>query len=367
MSDDNYGVSPEMKPRQVDAPALDYLPRLPGRDSHVIGMIGTGSITDSHLTAYKKLGLNVVAFCDIDRERATAKRDKYFPDAEVYTDHTGLLARDDITVVDVATHPTVRVKLVEDALHAGKHVLSQKPFVMDLADGERLVRLAADKGLKLAVNQNGRWAPHFRYLTLAVETGLVGRVNTVDFTVQWNHTWIAGNEGFESIHHMLLYDFAIHWFDIACCFMGEREPERVVASVRKFPGQLYRPPSMGYAMIDYPDAQVRMTFNAHNLYGEQDMTTIIGTEGLIRSEGPSLSDQTVTLYRADGYSTPALEGAWFSNGFEGTMCELLCAIEEDREPSNAAANNLRSLSVCFAALASADRGEPVVPGSVTSM
>ena len=38
------------------------------------------------------------------------------------------------------------------------------------------------------------------------------------------------------------------------------------------------------------------------------------------------------------------------------MGELLCAIEENREPDNSAANNLRSLEVCMAALRSADEG-----------
>ena len=42
------------------------------------------------------------------------------------------------------------------ALEAGKHVLSQKPFVLDLDDGQELVDLADRNGLKLAVNQNGR-------------------------------------------------------------------------------------------------------------------------------------------------------------------------------------------------------------------
>ena len=55
---------------------------------------------------------------------------------------------------------------------------------------------------------------------------------------------------------------------------------------------------------------------------------------------------------------------WFKNGFLGTMAELLCAIREDREPTNGARDNLRSLALCFAAMASADSGESRVPGSV---
>ena len=66
-------------------------------------------------------------------------------------------------------------------------------------------------------------------------------------------------------------------------------------------------------------------------------------------------------------ATPKLEGCWFPDGFHGTMGELLRAIEEDRQPSNSGHDNLASLALCFAAVASAERGEPVVPGSVTRL
>ena len=72
-----------------------------------------------------------------------------------------------------------RVGLIEAALRAGKHVLSQKPFVLDLEVGKRLAALAAERGLHLAVNQNGRWAPHFRYALQAVRAGLIGPVASV--------------------------------------------------------------------------------------------------------------------------------------------------------------------------------------------
>jgi hypothetical protein len=45
------------------------------------------------------------------------------------------------------------------------------------------------------------------------------------------------------------------------------------------------------------------------------------------------------------------------------MAELLCAIEEKRTPNNNARDNLKSLALCFAALASADSGQPQQVGS----
>lgn len=49
------------------------------------------------------------------------------------------------------------------------------------------------------------------------------------------------------------------------------------------------------------------------------------------------------------------------------MGELLCAMEEDREPSHSAENNLASLELAFAAIASAESGRPVKPGTVRKL
>jgi len=46
------------------------------------------------------------------------------------------------------------------------------------------------------------------------------------------------------------------------------------------------------------------------------------------------------------------------------MAELLCAIEEGREPINNARGNMRGLSLCFAAVASATEGGVKAPGAI---
>jgi hypothetical protein len=49
------------------------------------------------------------------------------------------------------------------------------------------------------------------------------------------------------------------------------------------------------------------------------------------------------------------------------MGELLCAIEENRTPLNNARDNLRTLALCFAAVASAEDGQPKIPGQCRRM
>ncbi|WP_137284560.1 Gfo/Idh/MocA family protein [Halorussus salinisoli] len=346
-----------------DAPDLPYQPRDPKSYNPGIGLIGCGGITGSHLEAYRNAGYNVQALCDIDEDAAIERQQEFYPDADIYTDHYDLLAREDIDVVDIATHPTTRAPLIEDAIDAGKHVLSQKPFALDLDVGERLVELADQQGVHLAVNQNGRWAPHFSYVRHAVDEGLIGDVIDVDLSVHFDHDWIVDTP-FDDVEHVILYDFAIHWFDIVSCFMGDREPTRVYASDARSPAQTSSQPLLAQAQVEYEQAQVSLTFGGNTQYSHEDRTYVAGTEGTLVSTGNNENDQSVTLETSEGTVSPELEGQWFTDGFHGTMGELLRAIEDDREPSNSARNNLRSLELCFAAVASSVRNEPVVPGEI---
>ena len=360
---DDYGLAGITETGQAEAPELDYLPRNPKSYRPAIGLIGCGGISGSHLAAYRAAGYEVVALCDLYEQRAAGRRAEFYPRAQVYTDYRELLRRDDVEVVDIATHPIDRVPLVEAALLAGKHVLSQKPFALDLDWGERMVELAARQGSKLAVNQNGRWAPHFSYLRRLVAAGHLGRLVSADLTVHWNHDWVVGT-AFEDIDDLILYDFAIHWFDIVSVFFQQRQPGSVYAATARAAGQRARPPMLAHALIEFADAQATLVFNADVKYGQQDRTFLAGTQGTATSIGPSLSEQHVTLNTAAGTAQPALEGTWFKQGFHGSMAELLCAIEEQREPSNNAHSSLAGLALAFAAIASTHDGKAKVPGEV---
>ena len=358
-----YGLAKVAASANAEAPSLPYLPSTPRAYRPKIGLIGCGGISEYHLRAYRELGLEVVALCDRTAAKAEKRRTEFFPGAVVCTDYRDVLRRAEIEVVDVTTHAAERVAIIDAALRAGKHVLSQKPFVLDLDTGERLADLAEAKGLKLAVNQNGRWAPHLSYLAAAVQAGLVGEVSSIDCTLQWDHTWTTGT-AFEDVRHLVLFDFGIHWFDFVARLMHERTAERVWASMVRTTFQQMRPAMLAHAVMDFGGAQARLLFNGHVKSGQEDRTVVCGRLGTLRSFGPSLSDQTVELHTAAGIARPTLAGTWFTNGFQGARAELLCAIEEKREPVHGARGNLASLALCFAAMASADTGQPVKPGSV---
>lgn len=354
----DYAISQDGPEPVFPAPRLAYRPPRPRNYDPQIGIIGCGGIISTHLKAYRKAGYRVTALTDAVMDRADQARNTFYPRASVCSSAAELLALPDIEVVDIATHPQERIPLLHAAIAAGKHILSQKPFVMDLAVGRRIVQAAARKGVRLAVNQNGRWAAHVSYARQAIAAGLIGEVTSVDMQICWDHNWVA-DTAFNRIHHLLLLDFGIHWFDMIHCYLGQQKARSVYASVNQTRLQRAAPPLIGQIVIEYPHAQASILLRGDTRFGPRDRTVIVGTQGTLISSGPSINDQTLALFTKRGKAVPRLSTRWFPDGFDGTMSELLCAIEEDREPYHSGRNNLRTLELCFAALSSADSGLPV--------
>ena len=342
---------------------LPYQPRDPQKIHPGIALVGCGGITRHHMQAYVAAGYHVLAFCDLDIERAAERRDNYFPDAVVTDDVDQALATKGVEVADITTHPPQRPPLIERALLSGKHVLSQKPFVLDLEIGRKLADLADEQGVRIAVNQNARWAPHFSYLREAVAAGVLGEIHSAHFAVHWDHSWVEGTH-FEQTPSLILYDYAIHWFDLLGRLMHGRQAEQVYATSTLTPTQPIAQPLMCQATIAYPGAQASLTFDGHSPVGGWASYVVTGSQGILRCEGEGDNDHQPVLLTDTGEWRPKLTGKWFDDGFHGAMGELFCAIEEDREPSNSARQNLEGLALCFAAVESAARGEPIDPRQV---
>jgi predicted dehydrogenase len=350
---------------EVAAPALPYLPPMPSSYLPRIGVIGAGGIVSAHLDAYRTAGWDVAAICNRTLSKAEAKAAEFAPKARVTDRWEDVLSDPAIDVVDITPHPADRLPIIEAALRAGKHVLSQKPFVLDLKEGRRLVALARENGVKLAVNQNGRWAPHLAYMREAVRAGWIGDVISAHVSIHWNHGWITGTP-FERIEDLILYDFGIHWFDFLRSVIGPRA-QTVFASAASATGQTAKAPLLAQCLVQMEGGQASLIFDGATPHGPRDTTYITGTKGSLHSDGPDLGQQSVTLTTAAGIARPQLHGTWFNDGFRGAMGALLVAIEDGTEPANGAEENLDSLALAFAAIQSRRTGKVVKVGEVTRL
>jgi predicted dehydrogenase len=346
--------------------ALDYKPHFPAGHCPGIGIIGCGGIVKSaHLPAYRQYKLNVVGVYDVN-PAATQDVQARFGVPRVFDSLDDLLACPDIQVVDIATHPAQRAPLMHKALQAGKHILAQKPLALDVGEARTIVTEAQARGLKVAVNQNGRWAPPWRVATLLIQHGAIGQVFSVSHLFDLNFGWITGTV-FDSVPHFALYDYAVHWVDITRCWMGDTALQAVRARDFRLSHQPAQSKANWGMWIDIAyaggaNASIRAVGGAITRQSGHPFW-IHGTAGTIRGSvlNAAPSQDYVELERDGVVQRYQLQGQWFNDGFGGTMGELLCAIAEDREPYNSARHNLLSLQMTLAACKSADQdGQPVV-------
>jgi len=160
----------------------------------------------------------------------------------------------------------------------------------------------------------------------------------------------------------VLYDFGVHWFDFIASLTGRRA-QSVFATASHGLGQSNKVPLLSQALVRLDGGQASLVFDGGAPHGPRDTTYVGGTSGSLVADGPDLGAQRVTLTTTEGIAQPKLECQWFNDGFRGTMGELLCAIEEGREPSNSARENLFSLALAFAAVRSRITGQEVEVGA----
>ena len=129
-------------------------------------------------------------------------------------------------------------------------------------------------------------------------------------------------------------------------------------------GQDMTPPMLANALVNFGDGLATLAFSAYQSFAPQEYLCCVGSKGTLRGTANVARITELELTTAKGTAKIPLKGMWFPDGFRGTLGEFLRSIEEGREPLISARNNLRSLELCFAALASADTGKPIKPGTV---
>ncbi len=162
---------------------------------------------------------------------------------------------------------------------------------------------------------------------------------------------------FDEIEHLLLYDHCIHWVDISRCWLAASEPKSVRALEYRSPGQ---PPETKQPWGAWIHAQYRDGSSAsiRSVGGSRAAQPgcpfwVHGAEGTIRGS-ILLGTDRVELDRDGRVEQFPLEGAWYLDGFAGTLGELASAIAEGREPYNSARHNLLTLELTLAAVRSAE-------------
>ncbi len=139
-----------------------------------VGILGCGNIS----AAYFKLiplfkNLKAVACADINPAAAEARAAEFGVRAETVE---ALLADPEVDVIVNLTIPEAHFAMSKRALEAGKHVYSEKPFVLSVEEGEELRKIADAKGLRVGSAPDTFLGGAHQYARKLIDEGAIGKV-----------------------------------------------------------------------------------------------------------------------------------------------------------------------------------------------
>lgn len=164
-----------------------------------VGMVGYKFMGRTHSNAYRQ----VARFFDVDpqprmvalagRDEASVKGAAEELGWESYvTDYRGLIERDDIQLVDVASPGFTHKEIVVAALEAGKHVLCEKPLANTLEEAQEMLTAARKAGTVAMVNFNYRRVPAVQFAKRLIDEGRIGEIR--HFRANYLQDWILDPE-----------------------------------------------------------------------------------------------------------------------------------------------------------------------------
>ena len=150
-------------------------------------LIGCGRVSVNHLSAAEDNGLEIVALCDIVRERAEArKREFSLPEqTRIYTDYREMLQKEQPQLVAIATSSGSHADIAVDCIEAGCHVIVEKPIALSLADADRILAAQKRRNVKVCANHQNRFNAAVHQTRNAYLAGRFGKLLYATTSIHW--------------------------------------------------------------------------------------------------------------------------------------------------------------------------------------
>ena len=170
-------------------------------------------------------------------ERTKQESKSQYPGTTIFSSVEEMLQHADIDLVVVNTPVQTHFEYVKLALEAGKNVIVEKPFTVDLCEAEALVKLAQEKKLFLSVYQNRRFDRDYLQVQKILKDGKLGTLKEVEIRFDRFRTQPSGKEHKENPTLKgsgSLHDLGSHLIDQATQLFGF--PEKIFADVFSMKG-----------------------------------------------------------------------------------------------------------------------------------
>ncbi|MBZ5619355.1 MAG: NAD-dependent epimerase/dehydratase family protein [Acidobacteriia bacterium] len=187
-----------------------------------VGLVGAGYVSAYHARALRSLPfVEMVGIADPDEIRAQALATRFgipsaYPSLEA-------MAEAQPHVIHVLTPPSTHAALALQALDMGCHVFVEKPMAETVADCDRMIQRARQRGLVLSVNHSARMDPIVLKALKLVWNGALGEITAADFFRSSDYPPYAGGPAYPAHFRAGSYpfqDLGVHGLYLLEAFLG---------------------------------------------------------------------------------------------------------------------------------------------------
>lgn len=285
----------------------------------------------------------------------------------VYDNYDSFLKDSEVDAVIICTPSGLHTEMGVKAAQAGKHILMEKPFVLDDNQGQELVDLCKAKGVKLGVVHPNRAKAVVQALHEAVDGGWFGKITHASAVLRWNRSPeyynAASWRGTRKLDGGILYNQAIHNIDLLNWLLGP------VGEVSAYSATQLRPieyEDVCVCALKFKSGALGVIEAAVTIYPEnlEESIAIFGSDGTAVLGGRSLSKVQEWKFSRfaeteNNSQAERLNTLPNSAGHREILEDFVEAISLNREPLVSGEEAMKVLNLINAIYQSASTGLPV--------
>lgn len=276
-----------------------------------VGIIGCGDISRIYLeNAGSRTLFEIVAVADLLPERAQARAQEYGISRALTPDE--LLSDSDIDAVLNLTIPAAHAEISRRALEAGKHVYSEKPLALNVADGQALVELARERGLLIGCAPDTVLGAGLQTVRHLLDSGVIGRpLSATAFMLSSGvEAWHPSPDFFYQPGAGPLFDMGPYYLSALVSLLGpvrsvtgqasKGHEVRVITAERR-KGEIIPvgTPTHITALLDFESGAVATLITSFDVQGSNlPRIEIYGTDGTLSLPDPNTFGGPVLLKRS---------------------------------------------------------------------
>lgn len=217
--------------------------------------------------------------------------EKRYPGVQIVPDTEGILQDDEIDVVVITTPNAWHAQIAKKALEAGKHVVIDKPFTVNLAEANELIALSKKQDKILSVFQSRRFDGDFRTVQKILQTGILGTLVEMESRYDRFRNYLRPDSWKEDDQpgSGLVYDLGSHLIDQSLVLFGL--PVEITAFInRQRPGS--KIDDQFEIILHYP--AIKVTLKSAMLVREQLQRFVLyGSEGIYIKKGMDVQEEAL--------------------------------------------------------------------------